>query len=64
MDLSNLKPAKVQLKVSKRIGRGQGSGKCGTATGQKEQIPFWIFKENGFEGGQCYFKDVYPNLAY
>ena len=33
MDLSNLKPAKGSInKNSKRIGRGQGSGKGGTAT--------------------------------
>ena len=32
MDLSNLKPAKGSTKNSKRIGRGQGSGKGGTST--------------------------------
>ena len=33
MDLSNLKPAKGSInKNSKRVGRGQGSGKGGTAT--------------------------------
>ena len=38
MDLSNLKPAKGSInKNSKRVGRGQGSGKGGTATrGHKE----------------------------
>ena len=33
MDLSNLKPAKGSInKNSKRVGRGQGSGKGGTST--------------------------------
>ena len=33
MDLSNLKPAKGSInKNSKRVGRGQGTGKGGTAT--------------------------------
>ena len=32
MDLSNLKPAKGSIKNRKRIGRGQGSGRGGTAT--------------------------------
>jgi len=54
MDLSNLKPAAGATKKGKRIGRGQGSGRGGTATkghkGQKSRagasIPIW------FEGGQ------------
>ena len=34
MDLSNLKPAKGSInKNSKRVGRGQGSGKGGTLWG-------------------------------
>ena len=33
MDLSNLKPAEGSVKKeAKRVGRGQGSGKGGTAT--------------------------------
>ena len=32
MNLSNLKPAEGSVKHSKRIGRGAGSGKGGTAT--------------------------------
>jgi len=32
MDLSNLKPAEGSVKNKKRIGRGQGSGRGGTAT--------------------------------
>ena len=38
MDLSNLTPAKGSIKKSKRIGRGQGSGRGGTSTrGHKGQ---------------------------
>ena len=39
MDLSNLKPAEGSInKNSKRVGRGQGSGKGGTSTrGHKVQ---------------------------
>ena len=55
MDLSNLKPAKGSInKNSKRIGRGQGSGKGGTATrghkGAKSRSGY--SKKLGFEGGQ------------
>jgi large subunit ribosomal protein L15 len=54
MDLSNLKPAKGSIKRSKRIGRGQGSGKGGTSTrghkGAKSRSGY--SKKIGFEGGQ------------
>lgn len=54
MDLSNLKPAKGSTKKKKRIGRGQGSGRGGTATrghkGQKSRSGY--SKQFGFEGGQ------------
>ncbi|MCU0370044.1 MAG: 50S ribosomal protein L15 [Bacteroidales bacterium] len=53
MDLSNLKPAKGSTKSSKRIGRGQGSGKGGTATrghkGAKSRSGY--SRKIGFEGG-------------
>ena len=53
MDLSNLKPAKGSInKNSKRIGRGQGSGKGGTATrghkGAKSRSGY--SKKLGFRG--------------
>ena len=32
MNLNNLRPAKGSVKTSKRIGRGQGSGRGGTST--------------------------------
>jgi len=54
MDLSNLKPAKGSTKTSKRIGRGQGSGKGGTSTrghkGAKSRSGY--SRKIGFEGGQ------------
>ena len=55
MELNNLKPAKGSInKNSKRIGRGQGSGKGGTATrghkGAKSRSGY--SKKLGFEGGQ------------
>jgi large subunit ribosomal protein L15 len=54
MDLSNLKPAKGSIKKSKRIGRGQGSGKGGTSTrGHKgAQSRSGYSKKLGYEGGQ------------
>jgi large subunit ribosomal protein L15 len=54
MDLSNLKPAKGSTKSSKRLGRGQGSGRGGTATrghkGAKSRSGY--SQKIGFEGGQ------------
>jgi large subunit ribosomal protein L15 len=54
MDLSNLKPAQGSVKASKRIGRGQGSGRGGTSTrghkGAKSRSGYSL--KIGFEGGQ------------
>lgn len=54
MDLSNLKPAAGSTKNSKRIGRGQGSGRGGTSTrghkGAKSRSGY--SRKVGFEGGQ------------
>lgn len=54
MDLSNLKPAAGSTKNSKRIGRGQGSGRGGTSTrghkGAKSRSGY--SRKIGFEGGQ------------
>lgn len=54
MDLSNLKPAKGSTRNRKRIARGQGSGKGGTATrghkGAKSRSGY--SRKAGFEGGQ------------
>ena len=66
MNLSNLKPAKGSVQSpGKRVGRGQGSGKGGTATrghkGAKSRSGY--SRKIGFEGVKCQFKDVYQNLA-
>ena len=55
MNLSNLKPAEGSVKSQgKRVGRGQGSGKGGTATrghkGAKSRSGY--SRKVGFEGGQ------------
>lgn len=54
MNLHDLKPAKGATKRSKRIGRGQGSGKGGTSTkGHKgAQSRSGYSRKPGFEGGQ------------
>ncbi len=66
MELSNLKPAKGSTKSSKRIGRGQGSGKGGTATkghkGQKSRSGY--SKKIGFEGGQMPLQRRVPKFGF
>lgn len=66
MDLSNLKPADNSTKTSKRIGRGQGSGKGGTATkghkGQKSRSGY--SKKIGFEGGQMPLQRRVPKFGF
>ena len=67
MDLSNLKPAEgsVQNK-GKRVGRGQGSGKGGTATrghkGAKSRSGY--SKKIGFEGGQMPLQRRVPKFGF
>ena len=66
MDLSNLKPAKGSTKNKKRIGRGQGSGRGGTATrghkGQKSRSGY--SRKIGFEGGQMPLQRVVPKFGF
>lgn len=67
MDLSNLKPAEGSVKNSgKRIGRGQGSGKGGTATrghkGAKSRSGY--SKKVGFEGGQMPIQRRVPKFGF
>jgi len=66
MDLSNLKPAKGSTKNRKRIGRGQGSGKGGTATrghkGQKSRSGY--SRKTGFEGGQMPLQRRVPKFGF
>jgi large subunit ribosomal protein L15 len=66
MDLSNLKPAKGATHSSKRIGRGQGSGKGGTSTrghkGAKSRSGY--SKKVGFEGGQMPLQRRVPKYGF
>ncbi|MGJ5643475.1 50S ribosomal protein L15 [Formosa sp. S-31] len=67
MDLSNLKPAEGSVKSQgKRIGRGEGSGKGGTATrghkGAKSRSGY--SKKIGFEGGQMPLQRRVPKFGF
>lgn len=66
MDLSNLRPAKGSTKKSKRLGRGQGSGKGGTSTrghkGAKSRSGY--SKKIGFEGGQMPLQRRVPKYGF
>ena len=67
MDLSNLKPAEGSVKKQgKRVGRGQGSGKGGTATrghkGAKSRSGY--SKKLGFEGGQMPLQRRVPKFGF
>ena len=67
MDLSNLTPAEGSVKnQGKRVGRGQGSGKGGTATrghkGAKSRSGY--SKKVGFEGGQMPLQRRVPKFGF
>ena len=67
MNLSNLKPAKGSVKGgSKRLGRGQGSGKGGTAArghkGAKSRSGYST--KIGFEGGQMPLQRRVPKFGF
>ena len=67
MDLGNLKPAKGAVhKAGKTVGRGQGSGKGGTATrghkGAKSRSGY--SKKIGFEGGQMPLQRRVPKFGF
>ncbi|MFT4697026.1 MAG: large subunit ribosomal protein L15 [Flavobacteriaceae bacterium] len=67
MDLSNLRPAAGSVKnQGKRVGRGQGSGKGGTATrghnGAKSRSGY--SKKLGFEGGQMPLQRRVPKFGF
>lgn len=66
MDLSSLTPAKGSVKTSKRIGRGQGSGKGGTSTkGHKgAQSRSGYSRKKGFEGGQMPLQRRVPKFGF
>ena len=67
MNLSNLKPAEGSVKnQGKRVGRGQGSGKGGTATrghkGAKSRSGY--SRKVGFEGGQMPLQRRVPKFGF
>ena len=67
MNLSNLKPAEGSVKnQGKRVGRGQGSGKGGTAKrghkGAKSRSGY--SRKIGFEGGQMPLQRRVPKFGF
>ena len=66
MKLDNLKPAKGATHNTKRVGRGQGSGKGGTATrGTKgAQARAGYEHKVGFEGGQMPIQRRLPKFGF
>ena len=66
MNLTNLKPAKGATKNTKRVGRGEGSGKGGTATrGTKgAQARAGYSHKIGFEGGQMPIQRRIPKFGF
>ena len=67
MELNNLQPAKGSVNNnSKRVGRGQGSGKGGTATrghkGAKSRSGY--SRKLGFEGGQMPLQRRVPKFGF
>jgi len=67
MNLSNLQPAAGSVKSQgKRVGRGQGSGKGGTATrghkGAKSRSGY--SRKVGFEGGQMPLQRRVPKFGF
>lgn len=66
MNLSSLTPAKGSTHNSKRVGRGQGSGKGGTSTrGHKgAQSRSGYSRKIGFEGGQMPLQRRIPKRGF
>jgi large subunit ribosomal protein L15 len=66
MSLHNLTPAEGSVKKEKRIARGEGSGKGGTATrghkGQKSRSGY--SRKIGFEGGQMPLQRRVPKFGF
>jgi large subunit ribosomal protein L15 len=66
MNLHSLKPAENSTKGSKRVGRGQGSGKGGTSTrghkGAKSRSGY--SQKIGFEGGQMPIYRILPKRGF
>ncbi len=66
MNLNNIKPVKGSTHNSKRLGRGQGSGKGGTSTrGTKgAQARAGYEHKIGFEGGQMPIQRRLPKFGF
>jgi len=66
MNLNSLRPAKGSVKNTKRIGRGQGSGRGGTSTkghkGAKSRSGY--SQKLGFEGGQMPLQRRVPKFGF
>ncbi len=66
MKLNTIRPASGATHNSKRLGRGQGSGKGGTATkghkGQKSRAGY--SQKIGFEGGQMPLQRRLPKFGF
>ena len=66
MNLHSLKPAEGSIKSGKRIARGEGSGKGGTATrghnGQKSRSGY--SRKIGIEGGQMPLQRRVPKFGF
>ena len=66
MNLNNIRPAKGSTHSYKRIGRGQGSGKGGTAgkghNGQQARAGY--SQKIGFEGGQMPLQRRLPKFGF
>lgn len=66
MKLHNLTPSKGSTKTDKRVGRGEGSGRGGTATrGHKgAQSRSGYSLKRGFEGGQMPLQRRLPKFGF
>lgn len=66
MKLDSIKPAEGSTKTSKRLGRGQGSGRGGTSTrGHKGAKARANYKRKiGFEGGQMPIQRRVPKFGF
>ena len=66
MNLNSLKPAENATKLSKRVGRGQGSGKGGTSTRGHNgaQSRSGYSRKIGFEGGQMPIYRIMPKRGF
>ena len=66
MNLNNIRPASGSTHNSKRLGRGQGSGKGGTSAkghkGQKARAGY--SQKIGFEGGQMPLQRRVPKFGF